>query len=181
MRRGKIQIERIDNTSSRQVTFTKRRKGLFKKAKELSILCEVDVGVIVFSTTRKLYEFANKSMKSLLEQYSSAKEQIPLLNPTLEANLWKVEAESLRRQLDDLTRSHRQMMGEEISELSIEDLENLVDQLEASSKALRARKVVCGGTAAEQGGATRSSSEPQDYDLFSPIQLQLSQPQQQNR
>ncbi|GMH03044.1 hypothetical protein Nepgr_004883 [Nepenthes gracilis] len=66
MRRGKIQIERIDNTASRQVTFTKRRKGLFKKAKELSILCGVDVAVIVFTTTGKLYEFANTEYNSPL-------------------------------------------------------------------------------------------------------------------
>ncbi|GAB4853353.1 MADS-box transcription factor 23, partial [Ancistrocladus abbreviatus] len=59
MRKGKILIKRIDNMASRQVTFTKRRKGLFKKAKELSILCDVEVGVIVFSTSDKLYEFAS--------------------------------------------------------------------------------------------------------------------------
>ncbi|GAB4853354.1 MADS-box transcription factor 23 [Ancistrocladus abbreviatus] len=66
MRKGKIPIERIDNTASRQVTFTKRRKGLFKKAKELSILCDVEVGVIVFSTSDKLYEFASSRVKVLI-------------------------------------------------------------------------------------------------------------------
>ncbi|GAB4853351.1 hypothetical protein Ancab_017528, partial [Ancistrocladus abbreviatus] len=62
MRKGKIPIERIDNMASRQVTFTKRRKGLFKKAKELSILCDVEVGVVVFSTSDKLYEFASSRL-----------------------------------------------------------------------------------------------------------------------
>ncbi|GAB4853356.1 MADS-box transcription factor anr1, partial [Ancistrocladus abbreviatus] len=59
MRKGKIPIERIDNTASRQVTFTKRRKGLLKKAKELSVLCNVEVGLIIFSTSDKLYEYAS--------------------------------------------------------------------------------------------------------------------------
>ncbi|KAL1564593.1 Agamous-like MADS-box protein agl16, variant 2 [Salvia divinorum] len=59
MGRGKIAIRRIDNSTSRQVTFSKRRSGLLKKAKELSILCDAEVGLIVFSSTEKLYDFAS--------------------------------------------------------------------------------------------------------------------------
>ncbi|CAI0548412.1 unnamed protein product [Linum tenue] len=59
MGRGKIEIRRIDNSTSRQVTFSKRRNGLLKKAKELAILCDAEVGVIVFSSTGKLYDLAS--------------------------------------------------------------------------------------------------------------------------
>ncbi|KAF7099393.1 hypothetical protein CFC21_101027 [Triticum aestivum] len=59
MVRGKIVIRRIENMSSRQVTSSKRRRGLLKKARELAILCDVQVGVIVFSSTGCLYEYAN--------------------------------------------------------------------------------------------------------------------------
>jgi hypothetical protein len=59
MGRGKIAIQRIDNSTSRQVTFSKRRKGLIKKAKELAILCDAEVGLVIFSSTAKLYEFAS--------------------------------------------------------------------------------------------------------------------------
>ncbi|KAJ0041493.1 hypothetical protein Pint_27761 [Pistacia integerrima] len=59
MGRGKIAIRRIDNSTSRQVTFSKRRKGLIKKAKELAILCDAEVGLAIFSSTGKLYEFAS--------------------------------------------------------------------------------------------------------------------------
>jgi len=59
MGRGKIVIQRIDNCTSRQVTFSKRRKGLIKKAKELAILCDAQVGLVIFSSTGKLYEYAN--------------------------------------------------------------------------------------------------------------------------
>ncbi|CAL5329524.1 unnamed protein product [Camellia sinensis] len=59
MGRGKIVIRRIDNSSSRQVTFSKRRNGLLKKAKELSILCDAEVGLIIFSSTGKLYDYAS--------------------------------------------------------------------------------------------------------------------------
>ncbi|KAF8032049.1 hypothetical protein BT93_D1069 [Corymbia citriodora subsp. variegata] len=66
MGRGKIVIKRIDDSTSRQVTFSKRRKGLIKKARELSILCDAEVGVIVFSCTRKLYEFASSRLDLFL-------------------------------------------------------------------------------------------------------------------
>lgn len=68
MGRGKIVIRRIDNSASRQVTFSKRRKGLIKKAKELSILCDAEVGLIIFSSSGKHYEFASSRFVISLSQ-----------------------------------------------------------------------------------------------------------------
>ena len=59
MGRGKVVLQRIENKISRQVTFAKRRSGLLKKAYELSILCDAEVGLVVFSSTGRLYEFCN--------------------------------------------------------------------------------------------------------------------------
>ncbi|KAJ6962530.1 hypothetical protein NC652_001248 [Populus alba x Populus x berolinensis] len=59
MVRGKTQMKRIENATSRQVTFSKRRNGLLKKAFELSVLCDAEVALIVFSTGGKLYEFSS--------------------------------------------------------------------------------------------------------------------------
>ncbi|KAM0936084.1 putative transcription factor MADS-type1 family [Dioscorea sansibarensis] len=59
MGRGKIEIRRIEDSSSRQVTFSKRRNGLLKKAKELGILCDAEIGLIVFSSTGRLYDYTN--------------------------------------------------------------------------------------------------------------------------
>ena len=59
MGRGKIQLKKIENTISRQVTLSKRRNGLLKKAYELSVLCDVEMGLIVFSPRGKLYEFSS--------------------------------------------------------------------------------------------------------------------------
>ncbi|KAK3033346.1 hypothetical protein RJ639_034396 [Escallonia herrerae] len=56
MGRKKLQMKRIDVKSSRQVTFCKRRSGLVKKARELSILCDAQVAVVVLSRRGKLYE-----------------------------------------------------------------------------------------------------------------------------
>lgn len=52
-------MKRIENATSRQVTFSKRRNGLLKKAFELSVLCDAEVALIIFSPRGKLYEFAS--------------------------------------------------------------------------------------------------------------------------
>jgi hypothetical protein len=59
MVRGKTQIKRIENTSSKQITFSKRRNGLLKKAFELSVLCDAELGLVIFSQRGKLYEFGS--------------------------------------------------------------------------------------------------------------------------
>ncbi|KAG6509438.1 hypothetical protein ZIOFF_027428 [Zingiber officinale] len=61
MGRGKIEIKRIENNTSRQVTFCKRRNGLLKKAYELSVLCDAELALIVFSSRGRLYEYSNNS------------------------------------------------------------------------------------------------------------------------
>ncbi|KAG2711287.1 hypothetical protein I3760_04G069800 [Carya illinoinensis] len=62
MVRGKIQVKRIENATSRQVTFSKRRNGLLKKAYELSVLCEAEVAAIIFSQKGRLYEFSSSDL-----------------------------------------------------------------------------------------------------------------------
>jgi hypothetical protein len=59
MGRKKVELKRIENKSSRQVTFSKRRNGLIKKAHELSVLCDVQVALLTFSNGGKLYEFSS--------------------------------------------------------------------------------------------------------------------------
>lgn len=59
MVRGKIQMKKIENTTNRQVTFSKRRSGLMKKAYELSVLCDAEVAVVIFSQKGRLYEFSS--------------------------------------------------------------------------------------------------------------------------
>ncbi|TYK04050.1 MADS-box transcription factor 23-like [Cucumis melo var. makuwa] len=59
MGRGRVEIKKIENINSRQVTFSKRRNGLMKKAKELSVLCDAEVAIVVFSSTGRLYEFSS--------------------------------------------------------------------------------------------------------------------------
>ncbi|QHO43880.1 uncharacterized protein DS421_5g166480 [Arachis hypogaea] len=61
MVRGKIEMKRIENATSRQVTFSKRRSGLLKKAHELSVLCDAQIALIIFSQSGRLFEYSSTS------------------------------------------------------------------------------------------------------------------------
>ncbi|KAK2733996.1 hypothetical protein FQN55_003056 [Onygenales sp. PD_40] len=69
MGRRKIEIKAIKDDRNRSVTFLKRKGGLFKKAHELSVLCSVDVAVIIFGNNKKLYEFSSGDITDTLNRY----------------------------------------------------------------------------------------------------------------
>ncbi|KAG6574839.1 Agamous-like MADS-box protein AGL62, partial [Cucurbita argyrosperma subsp. sororia] len=67
--RQKIEIKKLEKKSSKQVTFSKRRAGLFKKAGELSVLCGAEVAIIVFSPNDKVFCFGHPDVDVLLDRY----------------------------------------------------------------------------------------------------------------
>ena len=54
---------------SRCSTFLKRKGGLFKKAHELSVLCSVDVAVIIFGHNKKLYEYSSGDINDTIGRF----------------------------------------------------------------------------------------------------------------
>jgi hypothetical protein len=70
MGRQKIEIRRIESEEARQVCFSKRRAGLFKKASELAILCGAEVAAVVFSPAGKAFSFGHPSVEAILERFA---------------------------------------------------------------------------------------------------------------
>ncbi|GAB2300097.1 hypothetical protein Dimus_034137 [Dionaea muscipula] len=122
MGRGKIEIKKIKNANSRQVTFSKRRGGLFKKARELAILCDAEVAVIIFSSTDKLYQYSSSDMRNTLSRYCNS-------SNAENENADSKELENLRNELATLQAKQTQLSGKQLAGLSFKELQQLEEQL----------------------------------------------------
>ncbi|XP_078436386.1 agamous-like MADS-box protein MADS2 [Wolffia australiana] len=111
MGRGRVELKRIENKINRQVTFAKRRNGLMKKAYELSVLCDAEVALIIFSNRGKLFEFSSNSCSMLktLEKYQKCSYPVPdAIVPSKETQSSYQEYLKLKGRVEALQRSHRQ-------------------------------------------------------------------------
>ncbi|CAJ2630580.1 unnamed protein product [Trifolium pratense] len=75
--RQKIEMKKMGNESNLQVTFSKRRSGLFKKASEFCTLCGVDVALVIFSPSEKVFSFGHPDIDMVINRYIS---RVPLQN-----------------------------------------------------------------------------------------------------
>ncbi|CAN1332768.1 Agamous-like MADS-box protein AGL19 [Linum perenne] len=141
MVRGKTQMKRIENATSRQVTFSKRRNGLLKKAFELSVLCDAEVALIIFSPRGKLYEFSSSSIIKTIERYEKKHKDNGQGSKELEDTTQEDDGLSLEKKLEQLEITKRRLMGECLETCSTAELRKLECQLERSLSRIRARKV----------------------------------------
>ena len=74
MGRKKIKITRINDERTRQVTFTKRKFGLMKKAYELSVLCDCEIALMIFNNNNRLFQYASSDMDNVLLKYAEYNE-----------------------------------------------------------------------------------------------------------
>ncbi|XP_073302457.1 agamous-like MADS-box protein AGL27 [Primulina huaijiensis] len=142
MGRRKLEIKRIEDKSARQVTFSKRRNGLLKKAKELSVLCDVDVGVIIFSCRGKLYHYSStKSLMEILQSYHSRAEKEPISSTGVTEKQEQCSKFTGFLTSGDLLQIVERELGEPcIDKLSVTDLVNLETQLQAALIRARSTK-----------------------------------------
>ncbi|KAK4285578.1 hypothetical protein QN277_002259 [Acacia crassicarpa] len=144
MGRGKIEIKRIENTTNRQVTFCKRRNGLLKKAYELSVLCDAEVSLIVFSSRGRLYEYSNNNIRSTIERYKKACSDNSGASSITEINAqyYQQESAKLRQQIQMLQNSNRHLMGDALSTLTVKELKQLENRLERGISRIRSKKEI---------------------------------------
>ncbi|AQK90960.1 AGAMOUS-like protein isoform X1 [Zea mays] len=140
--RGKIEIKRIENTTNRQVTFCKRRNGLLKKAYELSVLCDAEVALVVFSSRGRLYEYANNSVKSTIERYKKANSDSSNSGTVAEVNAqyYQQESSKLRQMIHSLQNANTNIVGDSIHTMGLRDLKQMEGKLEKAIIKIRARK-----------------------------------------
>uniref|UniRef100_A0A2P2LAZ8 Uncharacterized protein MANES_05G041900 n=1 Tax=Rhizophora mucronata TaxID=61149 RepID=A0A2P2LAZ8_RHIMU len=135
-------MRRIANAISRQVTFCKRRNGLLKKAFELSVLCDAEVALIVFSPKGKLYEFASPSLQETIEHYRRHRKDTQTSQKLSEENMQQLKAESadMVKKIELLEILKRQLLEEDLGSCTARELHQIEQQLERSLRNVRARK-----------------------------------------
>nr|AFK42306.1 unknown [Medicago truncatula] len=142
MGRGRVELKRIENKINRRVTFAKRRNGLLKKAYELSVLCDAEVALIIFSNRGKLYELCSSpSMLKTLDRYQKCSYGAVEVNkPAKELESSYREYLKLKARFESLQRTQRNLLGEDLGPLGTKDLEQLERQLDSSLKQVRSTK-----------------------------------------
>ncbi|EOA35746.1 hypothetical protein CARUB_v10020979mg [Capsella rubella] len=135
MGRRKIEIKRIENKSSRQVTFSKRRNGLIDKARQLSILCDSSVAVVVVSASGKLYNSCSgDDMSKIIERYEiQHADELKALDLAEKTRNYLPHKELLEIVQSNLEETN-------INNLSVDFLISLEEQLENALSVSRARK-----------------------------------------
>ncbi|CAH8325329.1 unnamed protein product [Eruca vesicaria subsp. sativa] len=141
MGRGRVEMKMIENKINRQVTFSKRRHGLLKKAYELSVLCDAEVALIVFSSRGKLYEFGSVGVERTIERYRRCN-NCSLTNnrPEESTQNFCQEVTKLKAKYESLVRTNRHMLGEDLGKMGVKELQALERQLETALTATRQRK-----------------------------------------
>ncbi|TXG48200.1 hypothetical protein EZV62_027494 [Acer yangbiense] len=94
--RRKIEMKKVEKRSKRSVTFTKRRKGLFNKAFELSELSGAKIAVFVISEQAKPYSCGD--VDAILDQYLTGK----VSDSGSESSKTSLEADLIRKECNEM-------------------------------------------------------------------------------
>ncbi|XP_047053382.1 MADS-box transcription factor 51-like [Lolium rigidum] len=150
-RRGRVELRRIEDRTSRQVRFSKRRSGLFKKAFELSLLCDAEVALLVFSPAGKLYEYASTSIEGTYDRYQSFEGARTNLNEGNASGNNDGDPSDIQSRLRDIASWSLQNNADESDASKLEELEKLLTQALRNTKS---KKML----AQQSGGASTSGS-----------------------
>ncbi|KAG8375456.1 hypothetical protein BUALT_Bualt10G0101800 [Buddleja alternifolia] len=111
-----------------------------KKAKEISVLCDAQVSVIIFATSGKMHEFCSPSttLVDMLDQYHKLSGK----------RLWDAKHENLDNEINRIKKENdgmqielRHLKGEDISTLNYKELMVLEEALENGISTLKAKQM----------------------------------------
>ncbi|MCO5575623.1 hypothetical protein L7F22_029425 [Adiantum nelumboides] len=137
---SKIANRCIENPTKQQVTFSKRCNGLLKEAYELSVLCDAEVAVIVYSTSGKLSEYASSSTAKIIKRYKELQPQNTNRILLQESEHRKHQVLHSREQAGYSTDLQSFILGEKAIDLSLNELQDIEALLESMMDKIRVRK-----------------------------------------
>ncbi|CAL1356967.1 unnamed protein product [Linum trigynum] len=132
--RQKVEMVKMVKDSNRQVTFSKRRSGLFKKASELCTLCGVEIAIIVFSPGHKVFSFGHPSIQALLDRFLAR-------NPTKLAAAASTSSSSSMSPFEQLYEAHRNAQVRELNAQLTQVLQEVEIEKKHGEELNRIRKI----------------------------------------
>nr|XP_016491827.1 PREDICTED: agamous-like MADS-box protein AGL65 isoform X1 [Nicotiana tabacum] len=126
MGRVRINIRRLETSSNRQVTYCKKRSGILKKAKEISVLCDIDILLLMFSPTGKptLFQGERSNFDEIIAKFAQ-------LTPQERAKRKLESLETLRKTFKKLDQDVGVQEFLDASDPSVEELNNQVKVLQS--------------------------------------------------
>ncbi|XP_065872246.1 agamous-like MADS-box protein AGL29 [Euphorbia lathyris] len=149
MGRRKIEMQMVRDSSTRQVTFSKRRSGLFKKANELAILCGAQIAIIVFSPGGKPFSFGSPCVHNVARSFLNHEKTVCSSSPSSAAKLEKLNNQLLELQRQIQTEKKKAQMLEKamkannilksLDEMSLDELLKMKRAMEDLREKVTAR------------------------------------------
>lgn len=109
-----------------------------KKALELSILCDAEVALIVFSNTGKLSDFSSSSMTKTLERHRKCSNLAQDTSRDIQNS--NFELSTLKQKAEGLHKRGRHLLGEDLDQLTEMELQQLEQQLQEGLSQVTSRK-----------------------------------------
>ncbi|KAJ0007293.1 hypothetical protein Pint_29336 [Pistacia integerrima] len=150
--RQRIEIKKLENKNSLEVAFSKRKKGIFNKASELSLLCGAQVAIIIMSPNNRPFSYGHPSVKTLLDRFFSGNNESSEFSTNNEAfDTIKHEIDRLQDQFEEEekiakeikhrneTNDHNWWEQQRVDDMGLDELEQFVNSLEQLRSNVAAR------------------------------------------
>ncbi|OIT27477.1 agamous-like mads-box protein agl65 [Nicotiana attenuata] len=126
MGRVRLNMRKLESSSNRQVTYCKRRAGILKKAKEISVVCDSDILLLMFSPTGKptLFLGERSNFDEIIAKFAQ-------LTPQERAKRKLESLETLRKTFKKLDHDVGVQEFLDASDPSVEELHNQVKVLQS--------------------------------------------------
>nr|GME05872.1 agamous-like MADS-box protein AGL61 [Ipomoea batatas] len=184
--RQKIPMRRIEKDGDRFATFSKRRKGFYKKATELCWLSGCDIGIVVTSPTGKMFSFFNPSPESIMRRVfgrginldggelsqavdEHSRRRVNELYEMIDGVEARKEVLNQKSKALDQSISSNTWWETPVSDFSLED----VERCQAFLEELQTKASICFDALNNGGGGSSISiaSQPHNAALLSPYPL----------
>ncbi|KAK7369902.1 hypothetical protein VNO80_11950 [Phaseolus coccineus] len=142
MGRRRIEIAEVKDPNTKQVTFSKRRTGLFKKANELSVLCGAEIAIVMFSPGKKPFSYGHPSVDVVADKYLRKKRRSNVVRANVRENNASNEVGDRLSQELSIVQVHTEEEHKKATELDMREKEQEASQFSQNKELLQSSPVL---------------------------------------